>query len=419
MNRCVPNWDMDGDPKSFANPISSTNQFGSDFADNELIELLWRNGHVVMQSQTHRKPIVAPIETKQPSKCINGSSGSSNHQIESVDTPSWLNYTLADPLEKDFCSDFFYEMPISDPISSSIKSTKFRIPEETNTLNNSVFKQPTTPHFKDNPMPPPVVKACDGIPNFSHFSRMNKVDLGSSNRENFIRGEVGESSVMTVGSSRCDSNQVQCGLMPSHLMSDSGGTKNTFSGTAKEDASEMQSPSERSHAEMLEPTVTSSSGGSGASLGRLGKLTTSNGCQKRKVRDGDESEWHSEEAEYESVEASKQPQRSQSARRSRAAEVHNLSERRRRDRINEKMKALQELIPHCNKSDKASMLDEAIEYLKSLQMQVQILWMGSGMAPMMLPGIQHYMPRMGLADEFIPLWVSDGAANSDGGIGQC
>jgi len=86
---------------------------------------------------------------------------------------------------------------------------------------------------------------------------------------------------------------------------------------------------------------------------------------------------------------------------------------RRRDRINEKMKALQELIPRCNKvvydllyefcflsptienhidgylyivltcvifvlfsskfqSDKASMLDEAIEYYKSLQLQVQV-----------------------------------------------
>jgi hypothetical protein len=45
---------------------------------------------------------------------------------------------------------------------------------------------------------------------------------------------------------------------------------------------------------------------------------------------------------------------------------------RRRDRINEKMRALQELIPHCNKTDKASMLDEAIEYLKSLQLQVQV-----------------------------------------------
>ncbi|NP_001168665.1 uncharacterized protein LOC100382453 [Zea mays] len=36
-------------------------------------------------------------------------------------------------------------------------------------------------------------------------------------------------------------------------------------------------------------------------------------------------------------------------KRSRTAEVHNLSERRRRDRINEKMRALQELIPNCNK----------------------------------------------------------------------
>ncbi|KAF9607806.1 hypothetical protein IFM89_001527 [Coptis chinensis] len=59
--------------------------------------------------------------------------------------------------------------------------------------------------------------------------------------------------------------------------------------------------------------------------------------------------------------------------RSRAAEVHNLSEKRRRSRINEKMKALQNLIPNSNKTDKASMLDEAIEYLKQLQLQVQWL----------------------------------------------
>ncbi|GLT34208.1 hypothetical protein SLA2020_087350 [Shorea laevis] len=60
------------------------------------------------------------------------------------------------------------------------------------------------------------------------------------------------------------------------------------------------------------------------------------------------------------------------SKRSRAAEVHNLSEKRRRSRINEKMKALQNLIPNSNKTDKASMLDEAIEYLKQLQLQVQV-----------------------------------------------
>ncbi|KAL2522746.1 transcription factor SPATULA-like [Forsythia ovata] len=80
-----------------------------------------------------------------------------------------------------------------------------------------------------------------------------------------------------------------------------------------------------------------------------------------------------------------------SSKRSRAAEVHNLSEKRRRSRINEKMKALQNLIPNSNKTDKASMLDEAIEYLKQLQLQVQMLTMRNGLSlyPVSLPG----MPR--------------------------
>ncbi|XP_028779430.1 transcription factor PIF3 [Neltuma alba] len=116
---------------------------------------------------------------------------------------------------------------------------------------------------------------------------------------------------------------------------------------------------------------------------------------KRKSQDTEDSECQSEEVEEESVDIKKAaPPRGTSSKRSRAAEVHNLSERRRRDRINEKMRALQELIPNCNKVDKASMLDEAIEYLKTLQLQVQIMSMGAGLYaspnPMMLhPGMQH------------------------------
>lgn len=90
-----------------------------------------------------------------------------------------------------------------------------------------------------------------------------------------------------------------------------------------------------------------------------------------------------------------------SSKRSRAAEVHNLSEKRRRSRINEKMKALQNLIPNSNKTDKASMLDEAIEYLKQLQLQVQMLSMRNGLSlhPMCLPGVhpmQLPLPETGL-----------------------
>ncbi|KAK9692092.1 hypothetical protein RND81_09G240100 [Saponaria officinalis] len=127
---------------------------------------------------------------------------------------------------------------------------------------------------------------------------------------------------------------------------------------------------------------------------------------KRKLRETTESEGPSEEVEDESVGAKKAAHARVSSKRIRAAEVHNLSERRRRDRINEKMRALQELIPNCNKVDKASMLDEAIEYLKTLQLQLQMFSMGAGLyvQPMMLPpGMQpihgaqipHFSP-MGL-----------------------
>ncbi|XP_064953504.1 transcription factor PIF1-like [Musa acuminata AAA Group] len=90
------------------------------------------------------------------------------------------------------------------------------------------------------------------------------------------------------------------------------------------------------------------------------------------------------------------PTRYRPVRKLRAAEIHNLSERRRRDRINAKMKALQELIPRCNKSDKASTLDEAIEYMKSLQLQVQMMSMGCNPGAVMFPGVQTYMPPMGM-----------------------
>ncbi|KAK3124425.1 hypothetical protein QOZ80_7BG0586380 [Eleusine coracana subsp. coracana] len=116
----------------------------------------------------------------------------------------------------------------------------------------------------------------------------------------------------------------------------------------------------------------------------------------KRARD-DELDSRSEDADFEDVdEARPSRQPASSKRRTRSAEVHNMSERRRRDRINEKMRALQELVPHCNKTDKASILDEAIEYLKSLQMQVQIMWMTTGVAPMMLPGAHQLMSPMGM-----------------------
>ncbi|URE28713.1 hypothetical protein MUK42_06311 [Musa troglodytarum] len=98
-------------------------------------------------------------------------------------------------------------------------------------------------------------------------------------------------------------------------------------------------------------------------------------------QDLDSLDWESEEGveAFEEDPVRPAPSRSSGSKRSRAAEVHNMSEKRRRSRINEKMRALQNLIPNSNKTDKASMLDEAIEYLKQLQLQVQILSMRNGL----------------------------------------
>ncbi|XP_062224731.1 transcription factor bHLH62-like [Phragmites australis] len=64
------------------------------------------------------------------------------------------------------------------------------------------------------------------------------------------------------------------------------------------------------------------------------------------------------------------------ARRGQATDSHSLAERVRREKISERMKLLQYLVPACNKiTGKALMLDEIINYVQSLQRQVEFLSM--------------------------------------------
>ncbi|KAK4842564.1 hypothetical protein QYF36_023800 [Acer negundo] len=72
-------------------------------------------------------------------------------------------------------------------------------------------------------------------------------------------------------------------------------------------------------------------------------------------------------------------------KRSRAAEVHNLSEKRRRNRLTIKMKTLQEMIPNCNKSaDRASILDNAVNYVQFMRLQTELM-SGSQVTPYITP----------------------------------
>ncbi|XP_030476412.1 uncharacterized protein LOC115693531 [Syzygium oleosum] len=85
-------------------------------------------------------------------------------------------------------------------------------------------------------------------------------------------------------------------------------------------------------------------------------------------------------------------QRKARVRRTRSAEQHDMSERKRRGRIKDKIKTLQQLIPNCSKSDRASVLDDAVKYLKRLKLQVEMSAMGAAggaltLNPYMSPAI--------------------------------
>ncbi|KAJ4909360.1 Transcription factor BEE 3 [Raphanus sativus] len=61
-------------------------------------------------------------------------------------------------------------------------------------------------------------------------------------------------------------------------------------------------------------------------------------------------------------------------KRGQATDSHSLAERVRRGKINERLKCLQDIVPGCYKAmGMATMLDEIINYVQSLQNQVEFL----------------------------------------------
>ncbi|VAI37526.1 unnamed protein product [Triticum turgidum subsp. durum] len=281
-------------------------------ADNDLVELLWHNGAVVAQPQTHPRPA--------PSGLAGGGG----------ETAAWFR-------------------------------------DDVDVLGNDVYAQ----LWNSIAVGAAPDVACAALPGPSSHPPPPPPPMRSRIASSWTGGDI--------GSTFCGSN-----LVPE-----------VPAGGREEASAAPPSEGTRGASTRDGGAGTSSSGGSGSNFGGSGLPSESGDhAHKRKGRGKDDYDSRSEDVECEATEETKSSRRHGSKRRSRAAEVHNQSERRRRDRINEKMRSLQELIPHCNKADKASILDEAIEYLKSLQMQVQIMWMTTGMAPMMFPGAHQFMPPM-------------------------
>ncbi|KAK1645705.1 hypothetical protein QYE76_063510 [Lolium multiflorum] len=381
MNQFVPDW---GNMADASRPLGE---------DDDLMELLWCNGHVVMQSQGHRK---LPPRPEKPAPAP---------AVQEDDAGLWFPFALADSLDKDIFSDLFCDVPppgAADKASREVDCKPSELmppPKSTHVSSSQRQQQSMSMSLADN-----AGELSDLVQ--ARAGKAAAVDEGAS------------STLSPIGASFCGSNQVQ---VQRGAASEQGRAGTTAYGGGSAMPSAMGSGNANAIGRGHEATAASSSGRSnyycfGGATTTTTTTTTTTGTEptstsnlsskrKRGLDTDYSTESPSEDAESESAALErKPPQKLGTVRRSRAAEVHNLSERRRRDRINEKMRALQELIPHCNKTDKASMLDEAIEYLKTLQMQVQMMWMGGGMAapPVMFPGMHQYLPQMGARMPFMP-----------------
>ncbi|KAJ4728383.1 Transcription factor like [Melia azedarach] len=420
MSHCVPDFEMDDD---YSIPTSSvlTRPKKSVMAEDDVMELLWQNGQVVLQSQNQRPfkklppskfdDAVIPADQSAPREIAPSQNHHHHHHnqeqqhqhqdhlfMQEDEMASWLHYPLNETnFEPDFCADLLYPAPCvtsatttatAAPPARATHTYESRPQQQQNT--STAASASASASASRPPIPPP--KRTE---NFVHFSRHKpRTEVsGPSYSKNVVVREstvVDSSDTPAVGP---DSRVSEAMRTTDRASGVNNGCGNMSGAGAAATSSAGTGGGARDLA-TCEMTVTSSPGGSSASAEPPAQKPPVED-RKRKGRENDE-ECHSEDVELESIDTKKQTRGSTSTKRSRAAEVHNLSERRRRDRINEKMRALQELIPRCNKSDKASMLDEAIEYLKSLQLQVQMMSMGCGMVPMMFPGIQQYMPNMGM-----------------------
>ncbi|XP_042953757.1 transcription factor bHLH137-like isoform X3 [Carya illinoinensis] len=128
------------------------------------------------------------------------------------------------------------------------------------------------------------------------------------------------------------------------------------------------------------PMVKKRSNRNGASLNcAQPKDLTEGKTKKQKKCKGTQTEKEKPKAEKEQKKVAKEPPTGYvhvRARRGQATDSHSLAERVRREKISERMKILQGLVPGCDKvTGKALMLDEIINYVQSLQNQVEFLSM--------------------------------------------
>lgn len=238
---------------------------------------------------------------------------SSNLSQEDV-TVSWIQCQLEDPLEQEFCSNLL--LPELAPPCEVESYKPIRQLEEGNSAKpvashatsssqppNMMKPSSCVQEFpRNNPMPAPrfhvpgssqKINDFGGsrkVLNFPHFSAPHNVSPPYASEQlrekvtpNLSQNEAKECSVVTVGSSHCGSN---------HIPQDPDLSKVSSNGVWR---TIPRSDKGKSEMVEVEPTLISSSGGSGSSsIERTCSLSTRSHGQKRKKTDAEASEEQSE-----------------------------------------------------------------------------------------------------------------------------
>ncbi|KAL8166316.1 hypothetical protein V2J09_007815 [Rumex salicifolius] len=404
--------------------------------DRDCCELIWANGQVTMCNQSIRErkgssssnnlhTIISKPQDAKNSRAKYNSAGCGLNDFplsappcdmtldEEDDTVPWLNSPVVEPFNNVYCADILPEsFGVSGNAFAHSNSTAKVSRHGSGGSSSFTNAQQTMPRSVHSDL------ACSeaAAANTSHVVKLQKNNSGITNFSYFSRfashsgANIGNTATNDRVAIQNTGNEIKGNGLSGHNHMESTFVNSSVNFSQQESAPPpklVSSPPQHSVVRCQEPAIAASSVCSGNSLERGSSNPPSN--LKRKFFETGDSEGPSEEVEDESVGIQKSAPSRSGSKRTRAAEVHNLSERRRRERINEKMRALQELIPNCNKVDKASMLDEAIEYLKTLQLQILSMGTGMYMSQMMLPAAMQHMHRAHMP-QFSAMGMGMGAA---------
>ncbi|KAK7339101.1 hypothetical protein VNO77_19744 [Canavalia gladiata] len=287
----------------------------------------------------------------------------------------------------------------STPLSSPPKVNNNHLVKSTMALNSSVAEFSADPGFAERA----AKFSCFGSRSFNgrttQLGLNNNVELAhqrsttlvengkqlprvsSSPSLNVLGSQMGNSTqenknsplqdLMEVANSPEESTiseQIPNGVKPSPYVNSSRKRKASSKGKAKE-MSTSTNP----------PLANEASGDSNA---KRNKTNESEGNENGTVKAEEESKGGTSNDEKQNNKSNSKPPEPPKdyihvrARRGQATDSHSLAERVRREKISERMKLLQDLVPGCNKvTGKALMLDEIINYVQSLQRQVEFLSM--------------------------------------------